>query len=98
MPTATWREEKSEYVVKAICQALATPELPEHAREQLEGEALHNALKLFSEAVCDRLGSRLDRWSPALVDAFRKEPEKCDEFLQLMMDPELSASGYWRKE
>lgn len=98
MPTATWREEKSEFVVKAICHALATPGLPEVAREELEGEALSNALKLFAEAVCDRLGSSIDRWSPAMVEAFRKEPEKCTQFLELMMEPDFSVAGYWRSE
>lgn len=40
MPNATWREEKSEFVVKAICQTLQSPDLPESVRFALEGEAL----------------------------------------------------------
>lgn len=97
MPNATWREEKSEFVVKAICQTLESPDLPESVRSALEGEALFNALKLFADAVEERLGSTRGRWSPGLVDAFRNEPGKCDQLLGLMAEPAFSADGYWRK-
>jgi hypothetical protein len=84
-------------VVKALCRTLSSPDLPKDVRRELEGEALFNALKLFSEAVSDRLGSLRERWSPALVEAFKKEPEKCDQFLELMSEPKFSAEDYWRQ-
>lgn len=98
MSNAAWREEKSEFIVMALCRALNSSDLPEDVRNELEGEALFNALKLFAEAVSDRLGTRHQRWSPALVDAFRKEPEKCEQYIAMMLEPEFAADDYWRRE
>jgi hypothetical protein len=97
MPTPAWREEKSENVVKAICRALTSSELPQSAREILESEALWNSLKLFSNALEERLDSSESRWSPALVELFVEKPSQCNEWLALMSEPDFSAAGYWKK-
>lgn len=94
MPTAAWREEKSEYVVQGICRILASTETPELIRGELSG-ALWNALKLYADALCERLGSKNTRWSPGLVNLFLSKPGQCDEWLVLMAEPEFTAAAYW---
>ncbi|WP_287496893.1 hypothetical protein [Pandoraea sp. CB10b_02] len=88
MPTAEWREEKSELVVQAICRVLASPDLPQEARHELGNDALWNALKLHADALQERIGGT--RWSSGLVDHFREHPEKCDEFLALMQEQDFT--------
>lgn len=97
MANASWREEKAASVVESICRVLVSNDLDEDARRELEGEALFNGLKLFAEALGDRLGSNRSRWSPALVEAFRDEPAKCPELLKLMSEPEFSVEESWLK-
>ncbi|MEA9424801.1 hypothetical protein [Aeromonas caviae] len=96
MSTATWREEKAEYVISAICRLLAAEDTPLGIKEELSGEALWNALKLFADAMEERLNSKT-RWSPGLVELFRNEPERCKEWLELMAEPDFSAEGYWKR-
>lgn len=88
MPTADWREEKSKLVVQAICRVLASPELPQEARNDLGNDALWNALKLHADALQERKGGT--RWSPDWVAEFSKSPEKCDELLKQMREPGFS--------
>lgn len=96
MPTADWREEKSEFVVQSICRALAKPDLADDVRHELGGEALWNALKLFADAVQERIGGT--RWSPSLVDLFREKPTQCDEWLALMSEPDFTAAEYFKAD
>lgn len=96
MPTADWREEKSELVVQAICRVLSAESTPQTVRDELSGEALWNALKLFADALQERLGTNEARWSPGLVDLFRDKPAQCDEWLALMAEPDFSAAAYWK--
>ncbi len=98
MPTADWREEKAEFVVQAICRALTVPDMPQSVRNEIAGEALWNALKLFADAVQERLGTTEARWSPSLVNLFRDKPEQCDAWLALMSEHEFSVSAYWREQ
>lgn len=98
MPTPAWREEKSEYVVQSICRVLASSDTPQSIRDELSGEALWNALKLFSNALEERLETRETKWSPALVELFIKKPDQCNQWLQFMAEPEFSAKGYWNQE
>lgn len=95
MPTPEWREEKAQNVVTSICQILASTNTPQTIRDELGGVALWNALKLFSEALEDRLSSAETKWSPALVELFRNKPDQCDRWLELMAEPEFSAKAYW---
>lgn len=95
MPTAEWREEKSELVVKALCRLLASSETPPAIKEELGG-ALWNALKLFANALEERLGGKT-KWSPGVVELFKNEPSRCDEWLALMAEPDFSAAEYWKK-
>jgi hypothetical protein len=97
MPTADWREEKSSYVVKALCKAIASQDTPEPIKDRLANEGLWNALKLYADALEERLGTNETKWSPALVELFIKRPEQCDQWLDLMAEPEFSASAYWNK-
>jgi len=94
MPTAEWREEKSENVVKELCRALASADVPQAVRESLD-VALWDALKLFADALEDRIGGT--RWSPGLVDLFRSQPAKCDEWLALMQEQDFNTDAYWEK-
>ena len=93
MPTADWREEKSENVVKKLCRALAFSEIPQEVRSSLEA-AFWDALKLFADALQERTGGT--RWSPRLVDLFKNKPAQCDEWLALMEEPDFSAAEYWK--
>ncbi len=95
MPTVDWREEKSEFVVQAICRVLAKTDLADDVRHELGGEALWNALKLFADAVQERMGGT--RWSPGLVDLFRTQPAKCEEWLALMQEQNFNTEAYWEK-
>jgi hypothetical protein len=97
MSTATWREEKSEYVVSAICRLLAAEDTPLSIKEELAGEALWNALKLFADAMEERLNSN-SKWSPGLVELFKNRPERCKDWLELMSEPDFSAQSYWNGE
>jgi hypothetical protein len=81
--------------VHLICRVLASPETPEDIKHEIGGEGLYNALKLYAEALECRIPSGTTRWSPALVEGFRKEPERCSAFLVLMAEPEFSADEYW---
>jgi|AntDeeMinimDraft_4_1070355.scaffolds.fasta_scaffold00965_6 hypothetical protein len=90
-----WREEKAGFVAQSICRVLASPETPEDIKHEIGGEGLYNALKLYAEALECRIPSGTTRWSPALVEGFRKEPERCSAFLVLMAEPEFSADEYW---
>ncbi|MCG1054090.1 hypothetical protein KQH49_03565 [Mycetohabitans sp. B5] len=96
MSTADWREEKSEFVVQAICRVLSFPDLPQEARHDLEGEALWNALKLHADALQEQMGGT--RWSPELVARFRKQPEKCNDWLASMHEPNFAITGYFDKD
>jgi hypothetical protein len=98
MPTADWREEKSEAVVKAICRLLASPATPPAIKEELASEVLWNALKLFADALQERLGSEKTKWSPGVVNIFREDPSRCEEWLELMSEPDFSADDYWKKK
>lgn len=95
MPTADWREEKSEIVVKAICRLLESSETPLAVKKELAGAALSNSLKLFTDAVEERLGSKKTKWSPGVVAQFKKDPSRCDEWLALIAEPDFSAAEYW---
>ncbi len=97
MPNAIWREEKSESVVRAICRLLASDETPPAVKENLAGEALWNSLKLFSDALEERLGSEKTKWSPSVVALFRNDPSRCENWLALMAEPDFSAEEYWGK-
>jgi hypothetical protein len=97
MPTSEWREEKSEYVIQSICRVLSSPDTSQAVRDELSGEALSNALKLFSDALEGQLDTQVTKWSPALVELFIKKPDQCDQWLQLMAEPDFSAEGYWKK-
>lgn len=88
MPTAEWREEKSELVVQTICRVLASPGLPQEARHELGNDALWNALKLHADALQERIGGT--RWSPDWVAEFSKSPDKCDALLKRMGEPGFS--------
>ncbi len=94
MPTADWREEKSELVVQAICQVLASPDLPQEARHELGNDALWNALKLYADALQERMGGT--RWSPGLVKLFREQPAKCSVWLALMQEQDFTAAGHFK--
>lgn len=96
MPNAEWREEKAEFVVQSICRVLASSDTPKEIKNELEGEALWNALKLFSHAVEERLGEAKPKWSPALVELFRNNPEQCQQWLEFMSEPGFSAENYWK--
>jgi hypothetical protein len=98
MPTAEWREEKAEAVVLSICRLLASPDTPLSVKDELAGVALWNSLKLFAEALQERLESEDGKWSPGVVDRFREEPARCAELLKLMSEPDFSASAYWREK
>lgn len=95
MPTAEWREEKSTYVIEAICRLLASSETPYAVKAELAGEALWNSLKLFADALEERLGGK-PRWSPGVVRVFRNEPYRCEEWLALMAEPDFSVEEYWK--
>ena len=82
--------------MSAICRVLASDKMPETERNDLAGEALWNALKLYADAVQERLDTKDARWSPGLVDLFRSKPEQCEEWLALMTEPEFSAAAYWK--
>jgi hypothetical protein len=88
MPTAEWREEKSENVVLAICRVLAMPDLPQEVRHELGNDALWNALKLHADALQERMGGT--RWSPDWVDEFKNSPKKCAELLKRMAEPSFT--------
>lgn len=94
MQNAAWREEKSETIVQVICDLLASSETPPAVKEQLSNP-LYNALKLFADALEERLGSGKTKWSPGVVDLFRNQPSRCKEWLELMAEPEFSAESYW---
>ena len=89
---------KAEYVVQSICKILASPDTPQVIRDELGNQALWNALKLFSDALEDRLGSRGTKWSPALVELFINKPDQCNQWLELMAEPEFSAGDYWKQD
>src|SRR5439155_10891663 len=96
MPTADWRAEKTEWVIQAICRVLASAETPKAVRDELAGEALWNALKLFADALQEQKGGT--RWSPSLVDRFREKPAQCDEWLALMEEPDFSTAECWKND
>ncbi len=96
MPTPDWREEKAKYVIQSICKILTSPDTPQVIRDELGGQALWNALKLFTDALEERLGNSETKWSPALVDLFINKPDQCSQWLELMVEPEFSASDYWK--
>ncbi|SEN69277.1 hypothetical protein [Nitrosomonas marina] len=95
MPTPDWREEKAKCVIQSICRILASESTPQAVRDELGGQALWNALKLFTEALEERLGSSETKWSPALVKLFISNPDQCDQWLELMAEPDFTASAYW---
>ncbi|WP_407058835.1 hypothetical protein ACJBUE_12700 [Ralstonia syzygii subsp. celebesensis] len=95
MPTAEWREEKSENVVQSICRVLASSDLPQEARHELGSDALWNALKLHADALQERMGGT--RWSPGLVDLFREQPAKCNDWLALMQEQDFTAAAYFKE-
>ncbi|GHB14189.1 hypothetical protein [Modicisalibacter luteus] len=87
MPTPEWRYEKAERVVKALCRGLAEAE-----SETLQGElavALHDSLKLLCDAIAEETPSRGNVWTPAMVDLFREQPEKCGQWLALLNEPDF---------
>ena len=98
MPTPDWREEKAKLVIQSICRILTLSNIPQPVREELGGQALWNALKLFSNALEERLGGNETKWSPALVQLFMNKPGQCDQWLELMVEPEFSAGDYWKRD
>ena len=54
---------------------------------------LHNATKLFCDAVEEHYGDN-DRWSPGLADYLFKHPEKCKETLEIVAS-EVYRDGYY---
>lgn len=94
MPTPEWREEKSEYVIKAICRILASNDLSETIKADLN-EALFHALKLLADAVAERMEDKKPKWSPALVNIFFNQPERCSDWIEFMYEPGFSAEDYW---
>lgn len=96
MSDATWREEKSEKVVEAICRVLREGGMSDEAKRQIH-IALWNALKLLANAIEDRLSDSRPKWSPALVEIFIEKPDMCANWLKLMYEPEFSAEDYWKK-
>lgn len=91
MPTPEWREEKTEYVVKSICEALIWVEAPEAVRKELQ-HALYHALKILADAIEEQQeGAR--RWSIGLVDLFYDHPELCEHWLEMMKKPDFDAKS-----
>ncbi|SFL42236.1 hypothetical protein SAMN05216302_10877 [Nitrosomonas aestuarii] len=68
MPTLDWREEKAKLVIQSICRILTLPNIPQPVREELGGQALWNALKLFSNALEERLGGNEKNGHPHLCN------------------------------
>ena len=97
MPTPDWREEKAKIVIQSVCRVLALPNIPQPVRDELGHQALCNALKLFTNAI-ERLGSNETKWSPALVQLFMNKPGQCDQWLELMAEPEFTATDYWKRD
>lgn len=92
MPTAEWRYEKSERVVKALCCGLI-----EADSESLQGElaiALHDSLKLLCDAIGEATPSRGNIWTPAMFNLFREQPEKCEQWLALLNEPDFKPAYY----
>lgn len=96
MPTAAWREEKSELVVESLCRALTLPDLSEDVKCEL-GQALWDALKLYADALEERLNNKEGKWSPGLVNLFRAKPQQCKEWLSLMAEDGFDANAYWKQ-
>ncbi len=93
MPTALWREEKSESVVESLCRALALPDISEDVQRELE-HALWDGLKLYAHALQERLNTPEGKWSPGLVNLFRSNPKQCKEWLSLMAEDGFDANTY----
>ncbi|MCB1948658.1 hypothetical protein [Nitrosomonas sp.] len=53
---------------------------------------------MFANALEERLGSNDTKWSPALVQLFMNKPGQCDQWLELMVEPEFSAGDYWKRD
>jgi hypothetical protein len=59
--------------------------------------ALHNALKLFTDAVVFMHRRPSDNiWSPRLVQYLAKHPDKCDLVLEIIAEPEYEDRYYDR--
>lgn len=95
MPTAAWREEKASFVVEELCTILTREHTPEDVKRHVEG-ALGNALKLFADALQERLNTSEVKWSPGVVRLFANRPAECSQWLRLMAEPEFSAAAYWK--
>lgn len=96
MSTADWREEKSEFVVESLCRALTLPDLSEDVKRELE-QALWDALKLYADALEERLCNKEGKWSPSLVNLFRTKPQQYKEWLSLMAEDGFDANAYWKQ-
>lgn len=95
MPTADWRWEKSEALIQQLCVLLQTP-LSEEQRNATVA-ALHNALKLFTDAVAFSQRRPSDNiWSPRLVQYLAKYPDKCDLVLEIIAESEYEDRYYDR--
>lgn len=97
MPTAAWREEKSAVVVESLCRILALPDIREDLRSEVE-LALWDGLKLYADALQERLNTPEGKWSPGLVNLFKNNPSQCKEWLLLMAEDGFDANAYYSRK
>ncbi|PTN08440.1 hypothetical protein [Nitrosomonas aestuarii] len=55
-------------------------------------------LKLFTNAREEQFGGNETKWSPALVQLFMNKQGQCDQWPELMVEPEFSAGDYWKRD
>ena len=97
MPTAVWREEKAEAIVESLCRILTLPDICEDLRYEVE-QALWDGLKLYADALQERLNTDEGKWSPGLVNLFKNNPAQCKEWLLLMAEDGFDANAYYSKK
>ena len=92
-----WREEKEKCAVQSICRTLASTDIPQTMRDEIGGQALWNTLRLFTEALEERVGSSETKWSSALISLFITEPDQRVGWGEFMNPNKLQCVGEYLK-
>lgn len=104
MPTPDWRAEKSAEIIKQICNFLVRAKaknggsLPDPitvSRADLAG-VLWNATKLHCDANEEGARALESTWSPELPDFLLDHPERCEDSLGIVADPNYRDPYYDR--
>jgi len=104
MDDAERKFQKSRAIITGTCRML---DLTRQGRppfsHQFNGSGadfyvlLHDATQLFCQAVSERLGEAGNqRWSPALPELLLSHPDRCEETLTRVQQPDFRDVSYFQ--